>query len=397
MKKGQKIGIIVTIAAVIVIAAAVLLWWFLGRGGAAAGSGIDIYVDSVGMITGTDLGMDSRYSGVVEAQKTLDIQVDSSKTVAEIYVQEGQEVSAGDPLFRYDVDELNLNLQQAKLELEGIQNEINMYNGQVTDWQKRTDKTSQEYLLGLQDLQLKVREAEYRLSTKQFEIEQIEKSVENAVVTSEMDGTVKSINEQSSSDYYGEQKPFMSILASGNYWIKCKVSELSIQNISEGMAMRIVSRVNPEDTWSGVIEKIDRENSAENSNNGISYGSENTMTQATSYYFYVALDNIDGLMLGQHVYVEADNGDAEEVSGLWLPEYYINQEEDSAWVWAEDGRGRMEKRTVTLGEYNADMGTYEITDGLTAEDYIAFPSEDIEEGANALHFSDSLQNGGAEE
>ena len=230
MKKNQKIAVIV--AAVVVAAAliaGVLLWWFLGRGGGAAGAKDGVYVDAVSMLTGMDLGTDSRYSGVVEAQKTLDIQADSGKKVAEIFVQEGQEVSEGDPLFRYDADELNLKLQQANLELEGIRNEITMYNGQVADWQKRTDKTSQEYLLGLQSLQLKVREAEYNLSAKQAEIEQLEKSVENAVVTSEMDGTVKSINENAAgSDYYGEQKPFMSILANGNYRVKCKVSELNI-------------------------------------------------------------------------------------------------------------------------------------------------------------------------
>ena len=43
----------------------------------------------------------------------------------------------------------------------------------------------------------------------------------------------------------------------------------------------------------------------------------------------------------------------------------------------------MEERKVTLGEYDEELDLYEITDGLTREDYIAFPSSDIQAGMTA--------------
>ena len=60
-------------------------------------------------------------------------------------------------------------------------------------------------------------------------------------------------------------------------------------------------------------------------------------------------------------------------------------EDGSAYVWAEH-RGRLEKRSVTLGEYNDMMGTVNVLDGLTEEDYIAFPDETLcREGVSTTH------------
>lgn len=89
-------------------------------------------------------------------------------------------------------------------------------------------------------------------------------------------------------------------------------------------------------------------------------------------------------MLGQHVYVEMDYGQGEEKDGLWLGEYYIVQDGDKSYVWAESD-GRLEKREVTLGEYNQDMCTYEILSGISADDYIAFPEDTLKEGTKTTH------------
>ena len=55
------------------------------------------------------------------------------------------------------------------------------------------------------------------------------------------------------------------------------------------------------------------------------------------------------------------------------------------YVWAE-GRNGLEKRTVTVGEYNFMNDTYEIIGGLTEEDFIAFPDYELcVEGAPTTH------------
>lgn len=90
-------------------------------------------------------------------------------------------------------------------------------------------------------------------------------------------------------------------------------------------------------------------------------------------------------MLGQHVYVEADYGQGDVKEGLWLDEYYIMQEDDGAYVWAENAKGYIEKRKIELGEYDENMMRYQILSGLTEDDYIAYPEDRVKEGMKVTH------------
>ena len=102
---------------------------------------------------------------------------------------------------------------------------------------------------------------------------------------------------------------------------------------------------------------------------------------STDYPFYVELEHSDNLMLGQHVYLEQDLGQADAKEGLWLYDYYLVKEDDGSWyVWAASSGNTLEKRTVEVGEYDEDMETYEILSGLTADDYICEPRDDLAEG-----------------
>ena len=103
------------------------------------------------------------------------------------------------------------------------------------------------------------------------------------------------------------------------------------------------------------------------------------MTQSSNYPFYVQLDGTNGLMLGQHVYVEPDIGQQEVKTGIWLSDYFINDVDSNPYVWADDGNGKLEKRSVTLGTYDENMMEYQITDGLKEEDAITFPEDGLEE------------------
>ena len=109
------------------------------------------------------------------------------------------------------------------------------------------------------------------------------------------------------------------------------------------------------------------------------------MTASSNYPFYVELESTEGLLLGQHVYMEVDTGE-QTFTGVSLGSYFICFEEDgSAYVWAENGK-KLEKRTVTLGEYDPMMDTYQILSGLTESDYIAFPDPELcQEGVPTTH------------
>ena len=60
-----------------------------------------------------------------------------------------------------------------------------------------------------------------------------------------------------------------------------------------------------------------------------------------------------------------------------------------------ENRGKLEKRSVELGEYNGMTDTYTILSGLTEEDYIAFPDLELcKEGVPTTHEVVTGEGGG---
>ena len=60
--------------------------------------------------------------------------------------------------------------------------------------------------------------------------------------------------------------------------------------------------------------------------------------------------------------------------------YIVDADTDSPYVWAADKKGKLEKRSVILGQLDEELGEYEIADGLSKDDCIAYPSDILEEG-----------------
>ena len=245
------------------------------------------------------------YSGIIEPQKTWDIQKDASRDIAEVYVSVGDAVTTGQKLFAYDTSDTEMKLQQAQLELDGINNEIDGYASQIRELTQLRSETADEatklgYTEQINEMEISRRQAQLNLQTQQLEIENLRKGLENAVVTSTMDGVVKQINANAGYD----QTVYMTILATGSYQVKATVDELNVSSLYEGMAVQVHSRVDASRIWDGTITKIDTENTADNNQGDYFYGGGSTENQATKYYFYVSLTTSDDLLLGQHVYVE---------------------------------------------------------------------------------------------
>lgn len=177
----------------------------------------------------------------------------------------------------------------------------------------------------------------------------------------------------------------VTILQTGEYRIKGSIDEQNVWMLSEGQEVVIRSRVDSTKTWSGTIGKIDTESPQQgNDNDYYSTSSAGDTQSASKYPFYVDLDSVDGLILGQHVYIELDQGQEEVKEGLWLYGSYIVQDEDTPYVWAANEKNRLEKHYIELGEYDADMDEYEIVSGLAEDDYIAWPMAGLYEGVTTV-------------
>ena len=380
MGKIKKVKI--TMISMLVIVIAVVIGVFVSRGSSSS-DGLTAYVDSVSMITGlgSSSGLMNRYSGVVEPQETVQINRNQERKIKELYVKVGDKVEEGTELFAYDTDEISLNLSQAELELERLSASITSLKEQVKllNSQKASVSTEEklEYTSQILNTENELKRAEYDVKSKQVEIDQLKSSLENSVVKSTVAGIVKSISENGM-DMYGQSEAYITLLSTKDYRIKGKVSEQNVWLLQTEQPVIIRSRVDETQTWNGVITSVDLENT-ESSNNNTSYYGESSES-ATTYPFYIELESAAGLILGQHVYIELDNGQDEVKDGVWLYDYYLVHEDDKAYVWVATDKNKLEKREVQLGEFDEEWMRYEIVDGLTMEDYIAFPDERLSEG-----------------
>lgn len=344
------------------------------------GSKNAVYVQSVTDLVGLGgIAPGDRFPGLVVSENVAEIQKDSEKTIEEVLVREGDDVTEGQALFSYDTDQLQLTLDKQRLELEQLQATIENYKQQIEDLQKDearaygSDKL--QYTIQIQSLQVDLKEAELNVISKESAVSQSEAILENATVVSPVTGRVQSINE-SGTDSMGNPVAYMTIQQSGSYRIKGTIGELQRGGIMEGSRMKIVSRTDDMVFWMGTVTLVDYENPSQGNSYDMFYGAPaDEMTSSSKYPFYVELDSTDGLLLGQHVYLEVDSG--EESTGLSISGSFICYDEDgNTYVWAEK-KGKLEKRTVTLGEYNYMLDAVEILEGLSEEDYIAFPDEEL--------------------
>ena len=361
----------------------------------ASGTEETVSVQSVSMITGMGaVGMVDRYAGMVVSGETAEIQKDENKAVLEVFVEEGDMVEAGDILFAYDTEALQLDLDKLYLEKESYENTISAAESEIEELkkQKANASSSQQlsYTLQINAREADIREAEYNLALKEREITAMEEGMENTEIATPLSGRVMAVNTEENSDPYGESpNSFITVMDVSSYRVEGHINELNLYSLPEGTPVVIRSRIDDTVTWTGSVTSIDWENPVTGNNNNMIYmGPEDEMTSSSKYPFYVTLDHTEGLILGQHIYIEPDYGQDAE-SGLVLPGYFIVNADSSPWVWAASAKGTLEKRSVTLGAYDPDMDEYEILSGIDAGDYLAFPDDTLKEGMTVSYYDES--------
>lgn len=369
MKKKTKIIILISVCILITIIGI----YFLFPKGNNSGN---IYVQKVSTIIGSSY-TENRYSGVVESSETVDINQDGNKPITEMYVEVGQKVRKGDKLFSYDTTEASNSIAQKKLDIEAQNNEIAAQNNTIEDYKAELNKGGDkvEIQARINEASYAIRQAQNTIKATQTEIDQLNKQIENSTVLSTIDGIIKEVNREGGTDESGNKKPLVSITQTSDFRVKGSISEMG--TISEGTSVIVRSRVNEDQIYKGTVTKVETDPQS-NSNNNF-YGNDSGES-ASKYPFYVSLDNNKGLMLGQHVYIEADNGQSTKKKGIWLDaSFIVSDDNGNSYVWVSE-KGKLKKRKVELGKTDEETYTTKIKSGLSVDDYIAWADDSYSEG-----------------
>lgn len=352
---------------------------------AGCGGSTEIPVQQVSALSqgNTDTVTD-RFAGVVVSENAVEIKKENEKTVKELYVQEGDQVSEGDKLFSYDADELTLTLDKQKLEVDRLVATIDEKKEQIesvkSDLESASGSEETQLNIQLRQIQTELTQAEYDKAAKQKDVDHTQKMLEDVEVKSPISGTIRQINEQG-------EGAFITIQQSGAYEVKGTLNEMSLNaGIMEGVPVTILSRTDAAKKWNGTVRTVDYNAVQSDQDNQSGYymggmmSDADGMTNSSSYPFYIELESSEGLLLGQHVYIQI--GQSASASGsLSLPENYVMEvrydEQNAcnvAQVWLATQQGKLKKTEVILGEYDPAAGAYPILEGLTESDFIADPA-----------------------
>lgn len=369
MKKKTKIIILISVCILITIIGI----YFLFPKGNNSGN---IYVQKVSTIIGSSY-TENRYSGVVESSETVDINQDGNKPITEMYVEVGQKVRKGDKLFSYDTTEASNSIAQKKLDIEAQNNEIAAQNNTIEDYKAELNKGGDkvEIQARINEASYAIRQAQNTIKATQTEIDQLNKQIENSTVLSTIDGIIKEVNREGGTDESGNKKPLVSITQTSDFRVKGSISEMG--SISEGTNVIVRSRINEDQIYKGTVTKVETDPQSNSNNN---FSRADSGESASKYPFYVSLDNNKGLKLGQHVYIEVDNGQSTKKKGIWLDaSFIVSDDNGNSYVWVSE-RGKLKKRKVELGKSDEETPTTKIKSGLSEDDYIAWADDSYSEG-----------------
>ena len=219
----------------------------------------------------------------------------------------------------------------------------------------------------------KIIDLNLQLKMAKLEYDRLTYELSNGVVYSTIDGTVKTVRDVETAR--AENQPVVLVSGGGGYYITAALSEMELAAMTVGDKVTVQSWENYLELEGEIVE-ISEYPDETGQYWHYSEGNQNI----SLYPFTVFLDESAGLREGEWVTVTYDPG-GEDSGGFYVEIPFVLQENGRSYVYAAGEDGRLEKRLLVTG--GNLWGSYiKVLDGLTEEDYIAFPyGRGIQDGA----------------
>lgn len=342
-------------------------------------------------------------SGEVEANNTSKLKIDTSKgEVKDVFVKEGDTVTAGQPLFNYassqavtaqaagyDVQEkeaaIGVARSNAAVKWETYNRKVNALNQLQDKYNKTKDETllteiktaQDEVATSLSEAQtgdndVKTAEIAYEkaAATAQTENDRLQYDT----VTADTDGTVTKLNDslKNQSKENKEKENFIEIVDRSKYFVRGEVNEIDRDKINVGQRVAIVDRKDTSKTWTGTVTQVGDLTTDGSAN---SDGKENP--NMSKYAYKIEVDKTDNPpALGTHTYVRLVDPST-EVGKLILSKNYIFEKDGKTYVWKVVDN-KITEQEVKGQKISDDL--YDIKEGLSPSDSIATAKEGMTSG-----------------
>ena len=216
-----------------------------------------------------------------------------------------------------------------------------------------------------------VQKTDLDLRQAKLELEKMEAELNNDKVVSTMDGVVTMVNDLDTASRDASQA-FLKVSAGGGYYVTCYAGELDLEDIQVGQKVDVLS-YNSGALYEGVIQEI-----SEYPADQMNYYSGNVNV---SYYPYkIFIKDDANLENGEAVSVTLQQTQTES-KGFYLNSMFIRTENGTSYVYKQGEDGTLVKQKVRTGASLWGSYT-QILSGITPDTYLAFPyGSNVKEGA----------------
>ena len=230
--------------------------------------------------------------------------------------------------------------------------------------------TKEEVQKAIQEKEKQIKELDLDRRTAELELKQLNKKVDNGVVTSTVEGTVKSVLDEETAKL--ENQPMISVVGEAGFYVSGGVAESAYDKIQEGMTATVTSW-NTGMTYEATITGV--------SNTPMSSSFQSSNNVNMSYYPFTAVIKGEAdLSNGEAVSISVDGISSEMENAIYLDQMFVREEGNQYYVYKKGENGKLQKQYVEVGKNLS--GSLEIVSGITEEDEIAFPyGHDVKEGA----------------
>lgn len=401
LRKSKK-KIITVIVLVLVIAALIASGIAFYRYRQANSTVEVVPVQNINMYIGESSNQE--ISGYVTATKSQDVILSSKQIVKEVLVKKGQKVEAGTDLLRLDTEEEQIDLELKGLSLQEIQRKISKLSKELAELQsatvisdasngtasfQRNSKTSSTSSTEGSQKQYTAEEKRKLVDEKQTELNslqidfkeanleytKLQKEIQNATIKSTIKGTVKSIQDPSTYTS-GKGQAFLKIVSAEGLYLQGSVSELKLSSIKVGDELTAKSWETGEEFKAKVTEVSPYPVEGNDMSDGM--GNPN----ASYYPFKAYIEDTKAVSNGEYVTITLGDGSAASAEdGVFLPPAYIRKDGNRSYVYIKGKDDLLEKKYIKTGKSSYGVSV-EVLEGVTLEDYIAFPyGKNVKEGA----------------
>lgn len=339
-------------------------------------------------------------TGVLEVKDKKDIFARLTSYAAEVLVEAGDEVKAGEVILKLDSDDLALKVAQTRAEYDEKQTELVTINSKIKAGQKKVETIKKEYQrtkalfdlgavssqqlehierdLVIEEENLKVlQEATLPLVKAQLEeaavaLKKAQNTLEKAVIKSPFDGRVLKLDVKEGQPVQ-EGTHLVTVGKLGELMIETGINEIDAAELAIGDKVEITSEGIFAEPFIGVIDYIAPIAELESTSQG----------EQTQVKIRVAVDNIENSKIKPGYNVNLKIILAEKEKALLVPYEGVTQREGKDVAFVVDADGYARKREITLGLSNALF--FEVLTGLDKDEKVILnPTQMIKEGTKVM-------------